>query len=648
MKGNRLWLLVPILLAVGLYGYSLRLPIFLDDGLHYAMIRDYGPEGIPPFRFWGGSLSYHHYRPLIFTVLELDYDIDKRFDPFALHLYSVLQFALTTAGIMALVRRLTKHVGAAIAAGCVFALYPLNVRAVTWIAANFHVNAALAIVLTLCFGLMWLDKRGGYIALLFAYLALIYGLFSQENTIFTPLFLLAAALLLYGWRAILTWRGVVLFVPLGFFAAGYLWLWFTLPRPAAGPVTFYGDMAPASLAVLSQGMAYPFVAVVRRLTLEDARTVPLLLLVAGCVVAAFGLVGRRWWPSMALALGYSFLTALPFIFFLPTDYIKGSPHVYLLPSVGLAMFWGMVIGGVYGQRRMHARWYRQSSRAILSAWVGVAVVVALAYMGARRNEALKLSDYMWRLMEILPNPTEESVLINAPAFLAALDRDRWFLTGSEATMFMEGSYTRYEYIFHAMSGETYAPITGLVYPPTFVAPPNYVFAPFWTENPQDFTARLKQFKYIIVTQFDGDNFYPLIVGRTEGQNVALTDVLDVSFGDSGIHLVAVQPTIADNIVTIPMRWRAEGPSDVTPRLTILCGDVPIVTTESAPWGGTHPFRVWEVGEVQVDIHTVVIPSRPSVDCLRLHVQLIRDGEILEGRLGDSLPQGFYTHITTDS
>ena len=46
MKKFALYLtaLVPILLAMNLYSYIVRLPLFLDDGLLYAMIHDFGDD----------------------------------------------------------------------------------------------------------------------------------------------------------------------------------------------------------------------------------------------------------------------------------------------------------------------------------------------------------------------------------------------------------------------------------------------------------------------------------------------------------------------------------------------------------------------------------------------------------------------------
>ena len=49
---------LPLVLALLLYGYSVRLPFFLDDGLLFSMIKDYGPNGVPGLRFWGGAASF--------------------------------------------------------------------------------------------------------------------------------------------------------------------------------------------------------------------------------------------------------------------------------------------------------------------------------------------------------------------------------------------------------------------------------------------------------------------------------------------------------------------------------------------------------------------------------------------------------------
>ncbi|MFN8372715.1 MAG: hypothetical protein U0694_07540 [Anaerolineae bacterium] len=61
---------------------ALRLPLYLDDGILCAMIRDYSANGVPLLRFWGGSPSFQYYRPMVFSLLELNYALEGHLNAF--------------------------------------------------------------------------------------------------------------------------------------------------------------------------------------------------------------------------------------------------------------------------------------------------------------------------------------------------------------------------------------------------------------------------------------------------------------------------------------------------------------------------------------------------------------------------------------
>ncbi|MFN8374312.1 MAG: hypothetical protein U0694_15720, partial [Anaerolineae bacterium] len=441
---------LPALLATLIYGYSVRLPLYLDDGILYAMIRDYGANGVPLLRFWGGSPSFQYYRPMVFSLLELNYALEGHLNAFMLHLLNLLLFVLAVCAVSAIARRITRRPAAGLIAGSFVALFPFNFNAVLWVASLFHVVMLTALVVALCCALMWLDRRRGLLPLIVCWLAAFVGMFSHENGVMLVPLLLALALVVYGWRSWFTRRMALLALPLLALTGVYLLLWFKLPRPAAPLQLVSMGMIPGSLAVALQGLIYPVAALVRRLTLSDARTLPLIALAGGVVVVALVLAGRRYILPLLYGVGWYLLAALPTLLFLQTDYFKGSPRLLLLSSAGAGVFWG---AAVYGAWVHQQRWLRYAGRtAGVLLLVGVLLVGGF-YAAARKMEALKQADYMWYMVEHLPAHQEGGVvLVNPPAFLAALDRDRWFLTTSEAVMFMEGSYTNFALEVEAMTG----------------------------------------------------------------------------------------------------------------------------------------------------------------------------------------------------
>lgn len=624
---------IPLLFATLLYNYCVRLPLFLDDGLLYAMIRDYGESGVPGFRFWGGSASFGYYRPLMFTLLELDYNADLALTASFWHWFNVLLFVLATAGLFALVKRITHRQITGVLAASVFALYPFNIRAVTWVSAMFHVNVTVALILTLCFGLMWLDQKRGWLPLVLAWGTAFYGLFSQENGVLIAPILLLLIVMVYGWRTVLSRRVIVLLSPIGLLTAIYLVLWLMIPRPAAAPVTFYWQMLPGSLAVFAQGLVYPAASLLRRLTLDDARTLPLLALGAGGIAFGFYLAGKTYWKQAAFGLLVFGLTIVPGILLLPTDYIKGSPHVLLFPAPGIAIFWGVALGSVLA-RQSNVNLWLNLKRVIAAGLMIAGIVVGVSYAQARRIEAVKQADYVWSLLELVRANPENAVLINPPAFLAAKDENRLFLTTSEATMFMDGSYTNYAQIFRAMTGERFQKLEALVFEPGFMPPPSYVFAPYWTESPPDFTTRLRDFSNIYVTHYAGDDFYPVYVG---GAGKTGSDEAIALFSDAGLALTEATAVIEGDRLVIETRWQAENAVDANPVITLLCDGQALVENREAVWGGTHPFTAWQAGEIQTDRREVPLNETISPECLEILIGIEQQGQAVAATEPDGTP-----------
>ncbi|PJF27773.1 MAG: hypothetical protein CUN52_14055, partial [Phototrophicales bacterium] len=100
MMNNRfmrlLWASSPLLVAVGVYGYVVYLPFFLDDGLLFEIILR-PPNSPLSWEIWGGSMTFAYYRPLVFTIWEINQSLmgGGRFDPIGLHWLNLMLYGMT-------------------------------------------------------------------------------------------------------------------------------------------------------------------------------------------------------------------------------------------------------------------------------------------------------------------------------------------------------------------------------------------------------------------------------------------------------------------------------------------------------------------------------------------------------------------------
>jgi hypothetical protein len=418
-------------------------------------------------------------------------------------------------------------------------------------------------------------------------------------------------------------------------------------------------------------LVYPLVALVRRLTLQDGYTLLLSALLA--VGVAFGLWSAgRCWKAALIGLAWFGLTALPPALLLPVDYVRGSVHVMHLAGVGAALFWGIAVGSFTAERQRnreaedvgaHSRapafmasariqfplcnsaalllcsnFRLPSLRLILSLLLLIGgTVVSLTYLNARRGEALRQSDYLWRLMALVEADPSGTVVINAPAFLAANDRDRLLLTTSEATMFAEGGYTNHADQLRAIWGREVPGIAGLLHPPGILPPPSYTFAPYWTETPADIPARLRDFRQIIATYFEGDHFYPAYVG---GAGVTGSDTPLASFPQAGLDITELRVRADGRTLTVDSRWRAERPVEAIPLFQVWCDAALIAESRHPVWAGAFPFTAWLPGEVQSDSRPIHSPADFTPACLRLSVSVLMNGEPVPALAADgsALPE----------
>src|SRR5260221_9453618 len=216
------------MLALLLYGYTVRLPFFLDDGPNFWFL-----DHINGLQQWGGSLGFPYYRPIAFTLWKLAWAIlGGHYDPALMHLLNVFCFGLAGVLVGLLASRLAptgfkSRFGLLAGLGVVH--FPFSYQAVTLVSGLFHLTLLLGFAISLWAALHWLDSRGGRVALVLCWLGAFFGIFSHENG---PLLLpLAVGIVGLGYRVRSQRRSptLLVIVPIGVMSLLYLFLWATLP-----------------------------------------------------------------------------------------------------------------------------------------------------------------------------------------------------------------------------------------------------------------------------------------------------------------------------------------------------------------------------------------------------------------------------------
>jgi hypothetical protein len=633
---------LPLWVALLLYGYSVRLPFFIDDGLHFAMIKDYPvADGVPLLRFWGGAISFPYYRPAVFTVWEVEQAlVGGHFDPFALHLLNVFFFGLAGVALGRLTARITRRELAGSIAGLTFVLFPFSYAAVILVAALFHMMLALFSTLTLLFALAWLDKQRMF-SLVLCWLCAFVAVFTHENGVLIFPLLALLMVIVYGMKSLFTRRALILLAPLVVMIGVYLYLWATVPRASGTP-----EIMPTvfvSLGIMLQGLVYPFVALVRALTCAAGTCAQgdtsllwgIAIVSVGVMLVSVYIADKRGrnmlrpYKIVIYGLVWYILGALPSALLLAPDYISGSPRLMMFSSLGAGIFWGTALATVWGSHRTAVNFRNFSAFAVVpnaASWrfkivfvflVSFAIFVSMRFLNERRSEALAQSDYTWQLLRLLERdqPTAP-LLINAPAFLAPIEANRTFLTGAEGVVFME-EYVYYDQQFWAMTGIEFARPAALAHNPTQRSPSEIIYTPYQTVGIGTFNERLHLADAIYATEFDGARFYPVYVGAP---NLSGADEPIAIFTDGGLALTEASATYSAETQTVIVmtRWRVDAPMPIKPFVHVVCDGQLVGQLDGAVWGGTYPFSQWTAGEIQTDVRPIRLSQPVTLECLRVY------------------------------
>ncbi|PJF22118.1 MAG: hypothetical protein CUN56_07615 [Phototrophicales bacterium] len=581
---------LPMLLTLGVYGYALRLPYFLDDGPHFQILAQ-----INGLQHWGDFAPFPFYRPVAFTIWKLFEGVG--YPVYALHALNVFCFGV--AGV--LVAQITRQfygVLAGLIAGCAFVLFPFSYQAVAMVAALFHLTLILGVLMCL-----WLATKSGRISLMLCWVAGFIGVFSHENGILLLPLLIGYLGVVRGWQ--FTRRDWLMIVPNTAIVALYIVLWLTFsPNDEARTLT---QDFPAAFAVMIQGLIYPFASLARPFIHADAD--PWLIIVsAGALISCCLL---WWWHKKGarfawFGVGWYVLAILPAVIFLPAGYVLGQTRLALFASAGGAMFWGVTLAAM-----CRSRWLIFPAMVLMFG----AVLISLNFLGMRRGDFLRLAAYNHDLVQQFIHDDvlhTGAVILNAPAYIAPLDQNRRFLIGTEGVLWTDPSldYSQQVWMNTPLEIRDVVAVTHL----GTLNATHYRFNPHGqVMDGQPLIDLLKSGRQVYRTQFEGDAFYLVkVAGENTVPAVPLAD-----FGE--MQLLDGHAVFHDGRLIVSLTWQVQQPMPVKTFLHVHCDDVLIAQSDGYAWGDVYPFHLWQPGEVQTDIRTVFIDSPP--DCLKVYVGL---------------------------
>jgi hypothetical protein len=628
------WLLLssPILTALAVYGYSIGLPFFWDDGPQFRLL-----ETSNGLDIWLGHADYLYYRPAVFTLWKISAVLAGFYDAIGLHWLNIILFGISGVllGKIAYGIIPDRKLFMAFITGNGFIIFPFSYQAITWIGSMFHTLLALCLMTTVWCSLIWLQKRA-YWALIAGILAGFIGIFSHEIGVVMPV----ALIMLWIFAPLSTTanriKRIEFIIPLIISAILFVILYINVPRDTSpGRLQSISEIIESS-ATMGQSLFYPLVALIRPLVDGVPPAVPMLIGILGGLVALFGLVillGRRvvYMRLALLGLGWCGLMLAPSLLLLDQFYINGSPRLLLLPSLGVSLMWGVVFV-------IFMRW--RLGRIITIGFIGISVLVAIRFLNIQRDQFMMQNHYAQRLFGMVKSqdPLAKTVLVNAPDYITPLESDTTFLRGAEGAAFLVFTVSYADYIW-INTGVDLPHLQTVKYGILNQA----VGYSMYPHDPEVDEITLMQTAYnadvVYVTQFHGRNITPVAVKLPmmrddDAPLYQFEDVLTIS--QLGMVYLPHRARLR-----VAVRWMVIHPQPLQAFVHVFCDDEKIGQVDAGPWGGAYPFHLWMVDDYQTDMREIPL-SRPFTSDCRAILGVYRPSDvtrlpITERATGEYLP-----------
>ncbi|MCR4408370.1 MAG: hypothetical protein NUW24_15870 [Anaerolineae bacterium] len=589
-----------------LYASSLQVGFFNDDPTgHFRWM-----EGRSLVSLFTSASGYPFYRPLTFVLWKAAYALGGGYNPVGFHLLNVLFHALSAALVWALGYVLTGRWAYAMLAGLLFACFPFSYEAVAYAGALFHPLVTCLVLSTL---LLYYESKQRRSNALFwaAHLTLVLALFAHENGIIAPLLIL-------GWEFSEWSRGRPFNRRAWTFlgeAALFFGLWLVVPRlPRQGTLLQPLSAMRVSALYFFQAIVHPVAPLTLNLATHLSLNRDLALVVIGLVSLglAYLIACRSGMRALfVLTGGWALLAALPAVLFLESEYIRGSPRLYYLTSVGTSLLWATVGLGLVRLVEGRSRWLRSGAYLIIAVLILALLRFDVAFVACRQHfyvRATELMQMVSRTAAIAPTD-KELVYVNLPLYFSSAGEEHEecanpFPLGPSGAM----AFPRYAQVsdFIFVNGGPRRPAIGI----TAAA-----FAPGWETYGDPVTLeQMRQFlaeNRVYLCDLAAWRIFALSDHWQVGGVAESPGETRVTFGEN-IVLAGYEVRREDNTLRVILDWRClAAPQKSYTVFVHLYGPVagpPVAQQDGPPVHNYVPTSFWQAGDRIRDEKTVALPA----------------------------------------
>ena len=589
-----------------LYAGSLKIGFLNDDPTgHFRWMEDRSLVAL-----FTSASGYPFYRPLTFALWKVLYALLGGYDPAGFHLLNVLFHAMNAALLWALGYVLTRRRTYAMLAGLLFACFPFSYEAVAYAGALFHPLITFLILATL---LLYHESKRRRSTALFgaAHAVLVLALFTHENGVIAPMLILGWEFLDWARGRPFNRRAWTFLVE----SALFFWLWLVIPRlPHQGPLFQPLSAMRVSALLFFQAIVHPVAPLAPPLAarLGVSRDLALVVVGLGGLSLAYLIAHRaRMRALFILALGWALLAALPAVLFLESEYVRGSPRLYYLTSVGTSLLWATVGLGLARLVEGRSRWLRGGI------YLSV-VVLTLALLGFDVDFVLCRQHFYVRATELLRMVSraaatapagEELVYVNLPLYFssAGVEREECanpFPFGPSGAM----AFPRYANVtdFIFVNGGPRRPAIGV----TATA-----FAPGWATYGDPVTlARVRHFlaeDYVYLCDLAAWRVFDLSAHWQVGPVADVRGEGWVTFGEH-IALAGYDVQYEGDLLRVTLNWHClaapEQSYTVFMHLYGPAAGPPVAQQDGPPVYNYVPTTFWQAGDRIYDEKTITLPA----------------------------------------
>ncbi len=625
-----------IALNVVTYGYVLRLPLFLDDMVHFRWL-----EGRSLAEIWSSAKIIGYYRPLTFTLWWALRRLFGGYEPVALHLVNLLLHMSNALMLMVLVWLRSGGRGrlAGLGAAILFTLFPFSYQAVPWVGSLCHLLATALILASICLFFVSRERENPLLRWASVALALLAPFAHETGVLVAPLL----ALLLVGERRGAPWARLArLTAPYWVAAAVGLTVWLAVPKDVGETWLLNLESRWQNAAYFAQGIGYPVAPLATRLLrldlgLDDLQAVAAVVTPALLLWAAYlWRSGRARW--VVLGIGWFAVAIAPAWLLLGFYYVVDGPRLMYGAWIGAAVLWsaGLVRG-------------RASQRSLLSTAVGfaiglLAVATSAPFLVSRADLYHQMALAVDGLVDVTDEmPADETLtVVNAPWWISPTETT--YAIGHEGVTLVP-PYTSLGDLLWLHTGQE-RPVRSVTLN-NLRADWRYWYTCDGAEiYNEDLLPALRQGGQVVIVDYTRADLRVLPAGAagagaSGGDGGALA-----AFG--GIVLENVDMVLSEDGLQVTLWWRCEDPptEDVTVFLH-LCdeGGTVVAQGDGYPVCGIAAPRLWLSGDRWRDTRLIPLPAFSPDGVLSVKVGLYgaADGERVTAVDidGDPLPENAY-------